>query len=246
MVRDAQARLSTAANADRIDAVAIGSPHLSLAEVDQLEALIAGRKLSIPLYACTGRHVLQELDKSWPSQGAGGVGRHHRRRYVRGRYADPEGPEGRRADDQFRQVRSVCAGQHRLRGALWLACRLRRERRAWPPGLRELAMTGATGSRPVQAEILVAGRRGRRGAGPLRADQFLGRRRSAIRAGSSMSAIPSTAQSIAGQRALPARYDRLVFRLGGAAGTRSQRQSAGSARAARARCDPAARPDRRA
>ncbi len=64
MVRDAQARLSTAVNADRIDAVAIGSPHLSIAEVDQLETLIAGRKLCIPLYACTGRHVLQELDKA--------------------------------------------------------------------------------------------------------------------------------------------------------------------------------------
>jgi predicted aconitase len=62
MVREAQARLSTAENADRLDAVAIGSPHLSLAEVDSLEALIAGRKLCIPFYACTGRHVVQALD----------------------------------------------------------------------------------------------------------------------------------------------------------------------------------------
>jgi predicted aconitase len=62
MVRDAQARLSTAAGADRVDAVAIGSPHLSAAEVERLEALIAGRKLVVPLYACTGRHVLAALD----------------------------------------------------------------------------------------------------------------------------------------------------------------------------------------
>jgi predicted aconitase len=62
-VRDAQARLSTAAGTDRVDAVAIGSPHLSPAEVDRLEALIAGRKLIAPLYACTGRHVLAALEK---------------------------------------------------------------------------------------------------------------------------------------------------------------------------------------
>ncbi|WP_442579703.1 aconitase X [Mesorhizobium sp. ASY16-5R] len=63
MVRAAQARLSTAAGADRVDAVAIGSPHLSAAEVERLEALIAGRKLAVPLYACTGRHVLAALEK---------------------------------------------------------------------------------------------------------------------------------------------------------------------------------------
>jgi predicted aconitase len=63
MVRNAQARLSTAAGADRVDAVAIGSPHLSTVEVDRLEALIAGRKLAVPLYACTGRHVLTALEK---------------------------------------------------------------------------------------------------------------------------------------------------------------------------------------
>ena len=63
MVRNAQARLSTAAGADRVDAVAIGSPHLSLAEVDRLEGLVAGRKLAVPLYACTGRHVLAALEK---------------------------------------------------------------------------------------------------------------------------------------------------------------------------------------
>lgn len=62
MVLDAQARLSTAGRPDNIDAVAIGSPHLSMAEFDRLAALIAGRRLAVPIYACTGRHVVAELD----------------------------------------------------------------------------------------------------------------------------------------------------------------------------------------
>jgi predicted aconitase len=63
MMRAAQGRLSTAERADRVDAVAIGSPHLSLAEFDALERLIAGRRLNVPVYACTGRHVLRELER---------------------------------------------------------------------------------------------------------------------------------------------------------------------------------------
>lgn len=62
MVHDARKGLSTVV-ADQIDAVAIGSPHLSLAEFDQLETAISNRRLAVPLYACTGRHVLRELDK---------------------------------------------------------------------------------------------------------------------------------------------------------------------------------------
>jgi predicted aconitase len=62
MAARAQASLSTATASDRLDAVAIGSPHLSLAEFDALERLIAGRRLGIPIYACTGRHALSELD----------------------------------------------------------------------------------------------------------------------------------------------------------------------------------------
>lgn len=62
MVRDSQRRLSTAERADRIDAVAIGSPHLSLDEVDRLEALLQGRRVAVPIYACTGRHVVAQLD----------------------------------------------------------------------------------------------------------------------------------------------------------------------------------------
>ncbi|MGN6539057.1 MAG: aconitase X [Mesorhizobium sp.] len=62
MVAAARAGLSTAKAADRVDAVAIGSPHLSLAEFAALERLIAGRRLKVPLYACTGRHALADLE----------------------------------------------------------------------------------------------------------------------------------------------------------------------------------------
>jgi len=63
MVRDAQARLSTTERADRIDAVAVGSPHLSLEEFDTLLRLLNGRKVTVPIYACTGRHVLSILER---------------------------------------------------------------------------------------------------------------------------------------------------------------------------------------
>ena len=63
LVRDAQRRLSTAERADRIDAVAIGSPHLSIEEFDTLRALLNGRTVVVPIYACTGRHVLRLLER---------------------------------------------------------------------------------------------------------------------------------------------------------------------------------------
>lgn len=63
MVAEARRRLSTAERPDRIDAVAIGSPHLSLDEFIALERLLAGRRLAVPLYACTGRHVVAPLDR---------------------------------------------------------------------------------------------------------------------------------------------------------------------------------------
>jgi hypothetical protein len=63
MVRDAQRRLSTTDTADRVDAVAIGSPHLSLEEFDRLRAVLGGRKVAVPLYACTGRHVVTLLER---------------------------------------------------------------------------------------------------------------------------------------------------------------------------------------
>jgi predicted aconitase len=60
MLREARNGLSTVTG-DRIDAVAIGSPHLSLAEMEALERLVAGRRLAAPIYANTGRHVLSAL-----------------------------------------------------------------------------------------------------------------------------------------------------------------------------------------
>ncbi|RRI06353.1 DUF521 domain-containing protein [Mesorhizobium tamadayense] len=63
MAAKARAGLSTAAAPKTIDAVAIGSPHLSQAELDMLERLIAGRRLAVPIYACTGRHVLASLEQ---------------------------------------------------------------------------------------------------------------------------------------------------------------------------------------
>ncbi|TPL45805.1 aconitase X catalytic domain-containing protein [Mesorhizobium sp. B2-4-6] len=64
MVAKARAGLSTAAAPKTIDAVAIGSPHLSHAEFDSLERLIAGRRLAVPIYACTGRHALALLEQN--------------------------------------------------------------------------------------------------------------------------------------------------------------------------------------
>jgi len=64
MAAKARLGLSTAASAKAIDAVAIGSPHLSLDEFDMLERLIAGRRLSVPIYACTGRHALSGLEQN--------------------------------------------------------------------------------------------------------------------------------------------------------------------------------------
>jgi hypothetical protein len=62
MIRAAQRGLSTVGDAGRIDAVAIGSPHLSAAELRRLAALLAGRRSAVPIYACTGRHVLAATD----------------------------------------------------------------------------------------------------------------------------------------------------------------------------------------
>ena len=61
MLAIAQAGLSTT-QAAQIDAVAIGSPHLSEPEFAQLERLLVGRSLAVPFYACTGRHVTRVLE----------------------------------------------------------------------------------------------------------------------------------------------------------------------------------------
>lgn len=63
MIAVARSRLSTAEKPNEIHAVAIGSPHLSKTEFDMLERLLAGRALRVPIYACTGRHVLAEIER---------------------------------------------------------------------------------------------------------------------------------------------------------------------------------------
>jgi predicted aconitase len=60
MMRAARDWLSTATGTS-VDAVAIGSPHLSLAEMVRLGELLEGRKVTLPLYAHTGRHVMRQL-----------------------------------------------------------------------------------------------------------------------------------------------------------------------------------------
>ncbi len=61
-MREARLRLSTADEADRIDAVAVGSPHFSCQEFQSLHEIIASRRLSVPFYACTARQTLAEID----------------------------------------------------------------------------------------------------------------------------------------------------------------------------------------
>ncbi|MFN8572883.1 MAG: aconitase X catalytic domain-containing protein [Gemmatimonadaceae bacterium] len=57
----ARDRLTTSSG-DAIDAVAVGSPHFSLDEFSALEALLDGRRLSLPFYVCTARQHLRVLD----------------------------------------------------------------------------------------------------------------------------------------------------------------------------------------
>jgi hypothetical protein len=60
----ALSRLSTAGDASRIDAVAVGSPHFSLEEFEALVRAIGGRRLTVPFYACTARATYQQLRDS--------------------------------------------------------------------------------------------------------------------------------------------------------------------------------------
>ena len=65
MLHAARDRLSTsrAKAGDRVDAVALGSPHFSLGEFKRLLAALKGRAPAIPIYVCTGRHTLEALKK---------------------------------------------------------------------------------------------------------------------------------------------------------------------------------------
>ena len=61
MLRQARDSLSTATG-ERIDAIALGSPHFSLEEFAELERLAAGRRFALPFYVCSGRGVLKALE----------------------------------------------------------------------------------------------------------------------------------------------------------------------------------------
>ena len=63
-LRDALGSLSTApSEGSHIDAVAVGSPHFSTDEFAELLRLLRGRRMGVPFYACTGRHVLATLEE---------------------------------------------------------------------------------------------------------------------------------------------------------------------------------------
>src|SRR6266849_1021404 len=65
MLREARDRLSTAAaGTDRIDAVAVGSPHFSAEEFAALDRLVAGARLKVPFYACTSRSMLGTIERN--------------------------------------------------------------------------------------------------------------------------------------------------------------------------------------
>src|SRR5262245_18925309 len=66
MLADAADALSTrpAPAGTAIDAVAIGSPHLSAAELARLASLLGGQRVAVPFYACTGRHALDATPRA--------------------------------------------------------------------------------------------------------------------------------------------------------------------------------------
>ena len=61
-IQNALDRLSTAGDAERIDAVALGSPHFSDGEFRALHRCLQGRRLGVPFYVCTARDTLAEMD----------------------------------------------------------------------------------------------------------------------------------------------------------------------------------------
>ncbi len=61
MMRQARDWLSTTSG-ERVDAVAVGSPHLSIDEMTRISELLGGRRTILPFFAHTGRHVLKRLE----------------------------------------------------------------------------------------------------------------------------------------------------------------------------------------
>src|SRR5690606_926476 len=90
------------------------------------------------------------IGSQWTAQDAGKCRNRYRCRYLCRRHADHARHQGR-ADDEFRQIRLLCARQYRLFGALRLAGRMRRERRRRPAYLHGRCRV------TVPGEILVEG-----------------------------------------------------------------------------------------
>ena len=61
-IRPALDRLTTSESIGPIDAVAVGSPHFSVHEFEDLARALAGRKCAVPFYACTARSTLAEIE----------------------------------------------------------------------------------------------------------------------------------------------------------------------------------------
>ena len=66
MLHGARDRLSTrrVKAGERVDAIALGSPHFSFDEFKRLLAALKGRKPVVPIYVCTGRHTLAEVERA--------------------------------------------------------------------------------------------------------------------------------------------------------------------------------------
>lgn len=65
-LRAAFDRLSTAATADAVDAVALGSPHFSVSEFDALVRALGRRRVGVPFYVCTARETFTEISgRGW-------------------------------------------------------------------------------------------------------------------------------------------------------------------------------------
>jgi predicted aconitase len=75
MVRQALDSLSTTTHGERLDVIALGSPHYSLPEVLRFEAARNGRRFTRPVTICTNRHVLTILERQGkiPEMTAAGV-----------------------------------------------------------------------------------------------------------------------------------------------------------------------------
>jgi hypothetical protein len=64
-LREAWAQLSTASGDERLGAVSLGTPHMSLAEMRDLARRLSGLQVArgVRLYVSTSRHVLAELEQ---------------------------------------------------------------------------------------------------------------------------------------------------------------------------------------